>query len=193
MEFCSWTDDGETLLPSSHGRKGDLERGNYACDWGRIGTSTDCVAMLCTVNRFPLRLRHRTCARLASDKPDEHDTEHSGQEASDAQRGFRALDRACGQPFRGSGKSGEKKPFDDENETDRYEELSHLRDTAAVTAKERCYLAGEPAGGAALGAAGLRAGAAPSWDLPAGSPKNRKKSESGLSSMRVSLERSPAS
>jgi len=43
---------------------------------------------------------------------------------------------------------------------------------SAVTAKLRCYLAGAPAGGASPGAAGLLpVVAAPSRDLPEGSPK----------------------
>ena len=46
------------------------------------------------------------------------------------------------------------------------------RATAAVTAKLRCYLAGASAGGASPGAAGLLpVVAAPSRDLPEGSPK----------------------
>src|SRR6266511_3949495 len=68
-------------------------------------------------------------------KPDQEDTEHGGRDARDAQRRLRTLERTRRQPFCGTGKGGEKQSFNDEHESDRGDELSHLCLTGAVMAK----------------------------------------------------------
>jgi len=129
----------------------------------------------------------------AANKPDERDAKHSGEDAGHTQRRLRALDRACRKPFRGARKRREKKSFDRKNETDRNQELGHLSDTAAGPTKGRYRAGGLAAGALPLGAAAPPALGVPSRDLPLASPKYLKKSESGLSSIRVSFGRRPFS
>ena len=91
--------------------------------------------------------------------------------------------------FGGARKGGEKQPFDHEYETDRNNELGHL--CLPVPCSEvPLLLRRRSRRGRAAGCMRRRS---PSRGLPDGSTKKRKNSESGLSSMRVSLERRPAS
>jgi hypothetical protein len=129
---------------------------------------------------------------LPAHKPNEYDTEHSRRDACDSQRRLRAFQRTRRQPFCGTGKSSEQQSFDDEHESNRSDELGHLCLAGAVMAKVRRYLAGGAVLDGAPPSRGLPDGSTKKR-LPDGSTKKRKNSESGLSSMRVSFERRPAS
>ena len=104
-------------------------------------------------------------------EPDEHETKHRRKQACHAQRGFRTLDRGCREALGGGRERREQQAFDDKHETDCNKELGHRRADAIVTARVGCYFAGDGAGAASAGTAGLRPGTAPSRDLPEGSPK----------------------
>ena len=64
--------------------------------------------------------------RSPAHQPDEYDTEHSGHDACDAQRHFRARQCARRKQFRGAGEGGEQKSLNDEHENDRNDELGHF-------------------------------------------------------------------
>ena len=115
--------------------------------------------------------RHTSRANgLAPDDPNQHEA-HDGTDQTDAaQHVVRRLHDRGKRAFGRAGKRREDQSLDDENQPQRRQEFRHL-DYRGVVGFVR---------GVSLG-------------LPEGSEKNRKKSESGLITSRVSAERSPAS
>jgi hypothetical protein len=123
----------------------------------------------------------------ATHQPDQYEAEHSRHDTGHAQRSFRTFDCGGSQALGGSRERRKKQALDDQHQTDCDKKLSHIQRTAPPPRRTRDYLVGGLVGGGA-------GGGEPLWRfLPEGSTKNLKNSESGLSSMRVSLERKPAS
>ena len=73
----------------------------------------------------------------APHQPDQQQAEHSGHNAGDAQRRFRAFDRGCSQTLGGSRERGKKQSFDHEYETERetqqYGNVAHVLSTYEST------------------------------------------------------------
>jgi hypothetical protein len=104
----------------------------------------------------------------SSPQPEHHKAENRADETDRAQPLIRRVHHDGDRPLGGLGESRENKPLDNEDEPESGQEIGHR-------------MAGRgPA--AYLGVA-----------LPSGSPKYLKKSESGRSTSRVSLARSPVS
>src|SRR5262249_29610416 len=134
------------------------------------------------ISRRPFAFRHPDSPTY---RPDHRDADRRADDPHDAQQMLGRLQNVEHRPLRGSGKRREHQSLDSEDEADRDQEFGHGRAGSRRRFSSRGYFAVVPA--RALSAL------APSTGLPLGSTKYRKKSVSGLSSMRVSLWRNPVS